>query len=231
VAAGAGRGGGDAAWFRAPPPEDPAIYTPPAFAETRPEVLAAFVRAHPLGLLISAGPEGLAADPVPFLIDGTERLRAHVARANGQWRALRAAPDCLVVFQGPEAYVTPSWYPAKAEHGRVVPTWNYAVVEVRGRARVIEDTDWLSRQIDDLTAAREAERAAPWAVADAPAPFVAAQLRGIVGIEIAVTALAGKWKASQNRPAADRAGVAGGLAAEGAEAMAALVRERGGREQ
>ena len=206
------------------------MYLPEAFREERPEVLHDLIRAHPLGLLISAGPGGIVANPVPFLSYPEEGvLRAHVARANGQWRELVAAPDCLVVFQGPAAYVTPSWYASKAEHGKVVPTWNYAVVEARGRARIVQDAGWLRRQIDDLTAAREGTRPAPWAVADAPAPFVAAQLRGIVGIEVAVTALTGKWKVSQNRPEADRAGVTEGLGAEGATAMAKLVAERGGR--
>jgi transcriptional regulator len=206
------------------------MYLPEAFREDRPEVLHDLIRGHPLALLISAGPGGIVANPVPFLSYPEEGvLRAHVARANGQWRELAAAPDCLVVFQGPAAYVTPSWYASKAEHGKVVPTWNYAVVEARGRTRIVQDAGWLRRQIDDLTMAREGARPAPWAVSDAPEPFVAAQLRGIVGIEVAVTALTGKWKVSQNRPEADRAGVAEGLGAEGADAMSRLVAERGGR--
>ncbi len=205
------------------------MYLPEAFREDRPEVLHGLIRAHPLGLLISAGPAGIVANPVPFLTHPEEGvLRAHVARANGQWRELAAAPDCLVVFQGPAAYVTPSWYASKAEHGKVVPTWNYAVVEARGRARIVQHAGWLRRQIEDLTVAREGGRTSPWAVADAPEPFVAAQLRGIVGIEVAVGALTGKWKVSQNRPEADRAGVAAGLGAEGDAAMARLVAERSG---
>jgi transcriptional regulator len=205
------------------------MYLPEAFREDRPDVLHDLIRAHPLGLLISAGPGGILANPVPFLSYPEEGvLRAHVARANGQWRELATAPDCLVVFQWPAAYVTPSWYASKAEHGKVVPTWNYAVVEARGRARIVQDAGWLRRQIDDLTAAREGGRPAPWAVADAPEPFVAAQLRGIVGVEVALTALTGKWKVSQNRPEADRAGVAAGLGAEGDAAMARLVAERSG---
>ena len=133
-----------------------------------------------------------------------------------------------MVFQGPEAYVTPAWYPSKREHGKVVPTWNYVLVEARGQARVIEDEAWLRAQIEALTRLRESGRAEPWAVDDAPAPFVGAMLRGIVGVEIAVATLVGKWKVSQNRPAADRRGVAEGLAAEGGPAaMARLVAERG----
>jgi transcriptional regulator len=131
-----------------------------------------------------------------------------------------------VVFQGPEAYVTPSWYATKREHGKVVPTWNYAIVEARGTARIVEDEAWLRRQIDDLTALRESGRPDPWAVTDAPEPFVGAMLRGIVGIEIDLEAQVGKCKVSQNRPEADRRGVAAGLDAEGVAAMARLVAER-----
>ena len=205
------------------------MYQPPHFREEGREALAALVRAHPLGLLVTAGPGGLMANPVPFLLyaEGEHGvLRAHVARANPQWRELEAVADCLVVFQGPEAYVTPSWYATKRETGRVVPTWNYATVQARGRPRAISDAGWLRRQGDDLTAAREGGRPEPWAVSDAPEPFVAAQLRAIVGVEIALTAIAGKWKMSQNRTAEDRAGVVRGLAAEGIAEVAALVAER-----
>lgn len=205
------------------------MYQPPHFREEGRAVLAALVRAHPLGLLVTAGPGGLMANPVPFLLyaEGEHGvLRAHLARANPQWRELEAVEDCLVVFQGPEAYVTPSWYATKRETGRVVPTWNYATVQARGRPRSISDAGWLRRQVDDLTAAREGGRPEPWAVSDAPEPFVAAQLRAIVGVEIVLTEVAGKWKMSQNRAAEDRAGVARGLAAEGLAAVAALVAER-----
>jgi len=204
------------------------VYQPPHFREEGRAVLAALVRAHPLGLLVTAGPGGLMANPVPFLLyaEGEHGvLRAHLARANLQWRELEAVEDCLVVFQGPEAYVTPSWYATKRETGRVVPTWNYATVQARGRPRAISDAGWLRRQVDDLTAAREGGRPEPWAVSDAPEPFVAAQLRAIVGVEIVLTEVAGKWKMSQNRAAEDRAGVARGLAAEGLAAVAALVAE------
>ncbi len=127
------------------------------------------------------------------------------------------------MFQGSDTYVTPSWYATKAETGRVVPTWNYAMIEARGQARAIQDAGWLRRQIDDLTALQEGHRPAPWAVSDAPASFVNSQLRGIVGVEITLTELTGKWKVSQNRAEADRRGVVEGLAAEGREAMARLV--------
>jgi transcriptional regulator len=200
------------------------MYTPPAFAEDRLPVLHDLIRAHPLGLLVTGGAHGLLANAIPFtLVDEGPRgtLRAHLARANPQADALRDG-EALVVFQGPQAYVSPSFYPSKREHGRVVPTWNYVVVQARGRAVVTDDAGWLRDQIGALTKAHEGARAVPWAVGDAPAPFVAAQLRAIVGVEIAVERIEGKWKASQNRPEPDRAGVAEGLRAEGS-AMAALI--------
>ncbi|AWN36567.1 FMN-binding negative transcriptional regulator [Methylobacterium radiodurans] len=204
------------------------MYEPQHFREDDPTLLAGLVRAHPLGLLVSAGPGGLLANPIPFLLDddgahGT--LRAHLARPNLQWQDLATVSECLCVFQGPQAYVTPSWYATKRETGRVVPTWNYAVVQAWGRPRVVEDEGWLRRQIEDLTAAREAARPEPWAVSDAPEAFTAAQIRGIVGIEITLTRIAGKWKMSQNRSEADRAGVVAGLTEEGgpADPVAALV--------
>lgn len=154
------------------------------------------------------------ANPVPFLY-GDGVLRAHLARANPQIAELRAAPEVLVVFQPAEACVSPAHYPAKAEHGRVVPTWNYATVQARGRARLDDSPEFLGAQIDALTTAQENGRPDPWAVSDAPARFVQAQMRGIVGLEITVTELKGKLKLSQNKAAADRAGVRTGLMAEG----------------
>jgi transcriptional regulator len=173
------------------------------------------------------------ANPIPFLVyaEASEKglLRAHLARANPQWRELAAVEECLVVFQGPQDYVTPSWYVTKRETGKVVPTWNYATVNVWGRPRVIDDASWLRRQIGDLTRLREGVRATPWKVEDAPADFVTAQVKGIIGMEIPIDRIEGKWKVSQNRPEADRAGVFAGLLKEGeaTAAMAALVAERG----
>ena len=205
------------------------MYQPPAFREDRIEVQHALVRAHPLGLLITAGPAGLHANLFPFLLDGdgTARgtLRLHMARANPQGRELEAVEECLVVFQGPQDYVTPSWYATKRETGKVVPTWNYATVHAWGRPRVMKDDAWLRRQIEDLTASRESRRAEPWAVGDAPEDFVAMQMRAIVGIEIPISRIEGKWKMSQNRPEADRAGVIAGFRESGGEAIAALVEE------
>lgn len=202
------------------------MYVPPAYRETHAEVLHALVRAHPLGTLVTAGAAGLTANLIPFdLVEtaGGMVLRAHLARANPQCDDLRAGAETLVIFQGPEAYVTPSWYAAKAEHGRVVPTWNYAVVQVRGRPLVFDAPDWLAAQVGRLTEGHEAGRAHPWAVSDAPEAYITGQLRAIVGLEIPIERIEGKWKMSQNRSEADRSGVAEGLRAEGAEAAADLV--------
>lgn len=210
------------------------MYQPPHFREPDVAILHEHIRAHPLGLLISQGADGILANPVPFLLYAEgERgtLRAHLSRANPQWQALRDAPAALVVFQGIDRYITPSWYAQKAIDHKVVPTWNYAVVQARGAAQIIEDEAWLRANVSALTDAHEGRRQQPWSLADAPERFVAGQLRGIVGIEIAVATLEGKFKASQNRPVADRAGVAEGLSADGddgALAMRALVKARGG---
>jgi transcriptional regulator len=210
------------------------MYQPPAFREDRIEVQHALIRSHPLGLLITAGPAGLIANPFPFLVDseGSElgKLRLHIARANAQWRELEAVEECLVVFQGPQDYVTPSWYATKRETGKVVPTWNYATVHAWGRPRIVDDDAWLRRQLDDLTFSREGRRPAPWQVDDAPSDFVRAQMRAIVGVEIPIGRIEGKWKMSQNRPEADRLGVLAGFRAQGeaGEEIAALVAERGG---
>ena len=180
------------------------MYQPSHFREDRLDVQHGLIRAHPLGLLITSGPGGLMANPIPFLIDagaseyGT--LRCHMARANLQWRELGAVEECLVVFQGPQDYVTPSWYPTKRETGKVVPTWNYATVHAWGKPVVIDDPDWLRRQIDSLTRTREGLRPEPWKVEDAPEDFVAAQIKGIIGVEITIGRIEGKWKVSQNRP-------------------------------
>jgi transcriptional regulator len=208
-----------------------AMYQPPHFREDRIEVQHALIRDYPLGLLVTAGPSGLMANPVPFLIDaeGSELgvLRCHLARANPQWRELAALEECMAVFQGPEAYVTPSWYATKRESGRVVPTWNYATVHIWGRPRVVEEPEWLYAQIDALTQLQEGRRTSPWSVSDAPADYLNAQMRGIVGVELPISRIEGKWKVSQNRPAHDRAGVVEGLLGEERAArMAGLVAER-----
>src|SRR5215475_6589415 len=206
------------------------MYQPPHFREDRIEVQHALIRDYPLGLLITAGAGGLMANPIPFLLDsdtpGPGVLRCHLARANPQWRELMGVEECMAVFQGPQSYITPSWYATKRETGKVVPTWNYATVHVWGRPRVMKDDSWLRKQIEDLTVSREAQRAEPWLVSDAPEDFVAMQMRAIVGIEIPILRIEGKWKMSQNRPEADRAGVIAGFRERGDESIAALIEER-----
>lgn len=213
------------------------VYQPPHFREDRLDVQHDLIRRYPLGLLITAAGGGLMANPVPFLLDvqASERgtLRAHLARANPQIRELAAASECLVVFQGPDTYITPSWYATKHETGKVVPTWNYATVHAWGRPHLIEDTRWLLRQLHALINNHEHPRPEPWGVDDAPDAFIAAQLKGIVGIEIVIARMEGKWKVSQNRPEQDRRGVFEGLHAQGntAQEMAALVAHYGRLEE
>ena len=210
------------------------MYEPPLHKQEDIAAQHALIRAHPLGLLVSSGPSGLLANSIPFLIDAEASrfgtLRAHVARANPQWKDLQVAEEVLVVFQGVDHYISPSWYETKRETGKVVPTWNYLIVQARGRPRVIEDVGWLRMQIEALTRKKESERDAPWAVSDAPDDFVAAQIRQIVGVEIEIADIRGKWKVSQNRKAEDRAGVIAGLSAEpdeGAAEMAGIVEQTG----
>jgi transcriptional regulator len=211
------------------------MYQPPHHAEIRKEVIHALMCAHPLGLLVSNGADGPTANPIPFLLDADHgshgRLRGHLSRANPQWRQIAEHPQepVLVVFQGVDTYITPSWYATKRETGKVVPTWNYAIVQARGQARIIDEHGWLAGQIDELTGTHEADRGDPWHVSDAPEPFIEAQIKGIIGIEIEIVSLVGKWKVSQNRPAADREGVVRGLGEERDDAasaeMAEIVRE------
>jgi len=210
------------------------MYLPAHFAESRPEVLFDLVRSHPFGLLVTQNKGGgIDANSVPFFLDPATDgapgvLRAHVARANPLWKTARDDVDALVVFEGPQGYVSPAWYPSKTEHGKVVPTWNYVMVQARGRLRAIEDRDWLLAFVTRLTERHEGTRAAPWAVSDAPRDYIETMLGAIVGIEIELTTLVGKWKVSQNRPAADREGVVDGLLREdGDEALARQVRTPG----
>lgn len=193
------------------------MHCPSMFREEGLEALHGLVADHPLATLITAGSNGLIANLIPFSLHaGGERgiLRAHLARGNQQLDALREGAEALVVFHGPECYVTPSWYPSKAEHGKVVPTWNFAMVQVRGKPQVIDDAHWIRAQIDELTSRQEKKREAPWKVSDAPEDFIAAQLKAIVGIEIPILSIEGKWKMSQNRQPTDRQGVIAGLKAE-----------------
>ena len=146
--------------------------------------------------------------------DGANGLiECHLARANPHWKDLAEGNEALMIFQGPEGYITPNWYPSKAVHGEAVPTWNYAVVHAYGRPAVVQDKDWLRRHVTELTTQQEASEAQPWAVSDAPENYVDVMLRGIVGFRFAITRLEGKWKMSQNREMPDRQGVVAGLTA------------------
>lgn len=190
----------------------------------------ALIEAHPLGAWVAPGSDGLVANHVPFLLDRSRgefgTLMGHVSRANPVWKQLPESQHSVVMFQGPQSYITPGWYPSKQEHGKVVPTWNYTVAHAHGVARVITEEAWLRDMLVRLTAVHEASRPLPWQVTDAPAEFIDKLLRAIVGIEIPIERLVGKLKASQDEASQDRLGTFAGLAAEGTEnavAMASLV--------
>ncbi|MCB4823391.1 FMN-binding negative transcriptional regulator [Roseicella aerolata] len=191
------------------------MYNPPAFREDRPEILYGLIRAARLALLVSNGAQGVPeVTHLPLvLLEEEGMLLGHVARANPHWRGLREAGRALAVFQGAEGYVSPNWYPSKAEHHRVVPTWNYEAVHAEGPVELIEDPARLHAIVSLLTDRQEARQPRPWAVADAPEPFVAGQLKGIVGVSLKIERLTGKRKLSQNRAEPDRAGAEAGLAA------------------
>jgi transcriptional regulator len=187
------------------------MYVPPHFRQGDLAELHALIRSARLATLVTVAGGAPLVSHVPMLIDegngpnGT--LQCHVARANPHWRAIAAETEALAIFLGPDAYVSPSWYESKREHGKVVPTWNYMAVHAYGPMRVIEDPQWLRALVQRLTLKHEADRPAPWAVEDAPGAFIESQLRAIVGLEIRIDRLDGKWKLSQNRSAADVAGV------------------------
>jgi transcriptional regulator len=206
------------------------MYLPRPFEETRPDILRAFIRENPLGTLVVMTENGLDANHIPFEFDpepaphGT--LHGHVARSNPVWRQFSPAIEALVVFHGPQSYVSPSWYPTKQETGQAVPTWNYIVVHARGPLRAIDDSPRVRAHLEQLTAHHEAGRPHPWHIADAPADYVSKQIGQIIAIEIPLSQLVGKWKVSQNRVERDRIGTAQGLLEEkrpGSDAMAAAI--------
>lgn len=194
------------------------MYIPDSFRESRLAVLHDLIQTQPLGLLLTHGANGLQASPLPFLVYAAEGtygvLRAHMALANSHWKELAGLRECLVLFQGGNGYVTPSWYPSKGETHKTVPTWNYVTVQVRGTPSVVEDAAWLRRQLNDLTTAQEQSRPQPWSVDDAPADYIIAQMKAIIGIEIPIRHIEGKWKLSQNKGDADRTGVVNGMRSE-----------------
>ena len=190
----------------------------------------ALMRAHPLASLVTCIEGAIEANHLPLLVDPSPAplgtLRGHVARANPLWRQLQAGREALAIFQGPQAYVTPSWYPSKQESGQVVPTWNYAVVHAYGPLVVHDDRDWVRDLVTRLTVQQESGLPQPWGIHDAPADYIERMLSAIVGIELPLVRLEGKWKVSQNRNDADRAGVVAGFSAQtdpGLQAMAGLV--------
>lgn len=189
------------------------MYLPKHFEQTRPAPLLALMRAHPLATLVCNGASGLLANHIPLLVDdGLTVLRGHVARANGLWQELGEGMPALAIFQGAEGYVSPSLYPSKALHGQVVPTWNYAVVHLRGQLRAVDDLVFVREVVESLTALHENGRAQAWQLGDAPAVYAERMLAAVVGIELRVEAVMGKFKLSQNRDAADRAAVMSGVA-------------------
>jgi transcriptional regulator len=201
------------------------MYVPEAFAETRLPVLQAAMQACGLPIFVTVTADGPVATHVPMLLAPDEgpfgTLHFHLARANTQWRDA-AGGTALVIFAGPDGYVSPSWYPAKAEHGRVVPTWNYVTVHATGTPATYDDAARLHALVTRLTDRHEGGRAKPWAVSDAPTKYIDSQLRAIVGVTMPITALTGKWKLGQNRTAADQAGLLAGYAAEDGPNYAAL---------
>jgi transcriptional regulator len=203
------------------------LYTPRHFREDRTDVLHGAIRDFPMAQLVTFGETGLESTPLPLLLDladgGQGALLGHVARANPQWKTADRSVEALAIFSGPDSYISPGWYETKRQTGKVVPTWNYVTIQVRGRISFVEEPQELLEIVRRLTELHENGRDAPWAVADAPADFIASQLRAIVGLRLEITEITGKWKMSQNRSEADRAGVIEGLRAEGAPAADAVA--------
>lgn len=208
------------------------MYVPEHFRESDTAKLQCLISEHSFGTLIVAGENGIEANHLPFYLNvdvsgSLGVLECHVARRNPVWQHIAAGSSVLAIFQGPHAYVSPSWYPTKAETGRVVPTWNYFAAHAEGRARAVEDADWLRRHLHRLTNRHESNRENPWSVDDAPRDFTNQLVQSIVGIEITIEKLTGKLKASQNQPETNREGVKAGLNREGtlsSDAMAKLIR-------
>ena len=191
------------------------MYTPTSFEPPSTAAMHDLIRACPLATLVTLGADGLCADHLPMHLSadaGTHGVLAcHVPRVNRVWQEASKELDAMVVFHGPESYITPSWYATKRETGKVAPTWNYVVVHAHGPIRVIEDAHWIRQHLESLTGQQEAPQPLPWAVSDAPPDYVASMIASLVGIEIPISKLVGKWKVSQNRPQRDRAGVVAGL--------------------
>jgi transcriptional regulator len=208
------------------------MYIPKANEEKRVSVMRDLIVAHPLGTLVTLGASGLFASHIPMVLedDGSQFgvLQGHIARANAQWRDIVPTVDALAIFAGHQHYISPNWYPGKKEHGKEVPTWNYAVVHAYGPLKVIADEQWLLTFLNKLTNIHEAGSPVPWKVSDAPREFIKSLLNGIVGLELPIQRLEGKWKVSQNRTEEERMGVIEGLSKLNTPeslAMKALVEE------
>ena len=205
------------------------MYVPPHFEEARSEQLQALIRAHPLGALVVQGPDGLDANHLPFELDasgdGRARLLAHVARANLLWRDAKDGAEALVIFRGADAYISPNWYPSKHESHRQVPTWNYRVVHVHGRLRIRDDERFVRGLVARLTRTHEAQTGAPkpWRMTESTPEFIAKMLAAIVGIEIEIVRMTGKWKLGQNRETRDRVSAALALQRLGHDEIAAAM--------
>jgi transcriptional regulator len=194
------------------------MYRPDQFSVDDVPQMHTLMRGRPFATLVSRGPGGLCASHLPTVLKDEGPcgvIECHLARANPHWKDLAEGNEALMMFQGPEGYITPNWYPSKAQHGKVAPTWNYAVVHAYGRPEVMPDRDWLLRHVTELTAQQERGEAKPWAPSDAPASYIEVMLRGIVGFRFAITRLEGKWKMSQNRETQDQVGVVSGLKRRG----------------
>ena len=191
------------------------MYIPRAHNEERVTVLQKLIEDQPFASLITVGSSGLFASHIPMVLEqngAMGQLRGHISRANTQWRDYNPSIEALAIFSGPQHYITPNWYPEKQDTGKVVPTWNYVVVHAYGYLKIIEDAEWLRTHLASLTSIHEAESPVPWKIGDAPEDYIAALLKGIVGLEMTIERLEGKWKVSQNRSDEDRNGVAKGLA-------------------
>jgi transcriptional regulator len=195
------------------------MYQPDDFRVEDVSEMHALMRARPFAALVSSGSTGLYASHLPTVLKDEGPygvIECHLARPNPHWKELAEGNEALMIFQGPEGYITPNWYPSKAQHGKAVPTWNFAVVHAYGRPEVMKDKDWLLQHVTELTAQQESSEAKPWTPSDAPATYIEIMLRGIVGFRFAITRLEGKWKMSQNREVQDRVGVVKGLSARAA---------------
>ena len=208
------------------------MYVPKHHEESDLAILHCLIKSHPLATWVTQDDGELLVNHIPFLLDPTRgqfgTLVGHVARANPAWQSFSAEINSVLVFQGAESYITPSWYPSKHAHGKAVPTWDYAIVHAHGMPRAIDDHDWLLQHINDLTDEHERGQALPWKVSDAPQDYMDRMLGSIVGIEIPITKLVGKWKVSQNRPEADKLGIVAGLLGRGdaqSKQMASLVKQ------